>query len=112
MYYVVYVSFDFEVKVFGQVRWKSVVNKSELNTSASVRYKVYLIDADVFNSDLFSHHFNEEKQLQKMFIYYSISSVYLVNLYLPPQILTENSEKISTESLMYLVSIISSYFMP
>ena len=25
MYYVVYVSFDFEVKVFGQVRWKSDV---------------------------------------------------------------------------------------
>ena len=25
MYYVVYVSFDFEVKVFDQVRWKSVV---------------------------------------------------------------------------------------
>ena len=83
MYYVVYVSFDFEVKVFGQVRWKSDVfatwqfaNKSELNISVSIRYKLYLIDAVVFNSDLFSHHYNEEKQLQKMLSYYSISSVY------------------------------------
>ena len=40
-----------------------VANKSELNTSASIRYKLYLIDADIFNSDLFSHHFNEEKEL-------------------------------------------------
>ena len=45
-----------------------VANKSELNTSASIRYKLYLIDADVFNSDLFSHHFNEEKKLQKMLL--------------------------------------------
>ena len=58
-----------------------VANKSELNTSASIRYKSYLIDADVFNSDLLSHHFNEEKQIQKMFNYYSISSVYLSNLF-------------------------------
>ena len=54
-----YVSFDFEVKV---------ANKSELDTSASVRYKLYVIDADVFNSDLFSHHFNEEKQLQECLV--------------------------------------------
>ena len=67
-----YVSFDFEVKV---------ANKSELDTSASVRYKLYVIDADVFNSDLFSHHFNEEKQLQKMFSYYSTSSVHLSNFF-------------------------------
>ena len=58
-----------------------VANKSELNTSASIRYTLYLTDADVFNSDIFSHHFNEEKQLQKMFSYYSISSVYLSNLF-------------------------------
>ena len=43
-----------------------VANKSELNASASIRYKVYLIDANVFNSDLFSHNFNEEKHLQKL----------------------------------------------
>ena len=51
-----YVSFDFEVKV---------ANK----------YKLYLIDADVFNSDLFSHHFNEEKQLQEclVIIYYVLA---------------------------------------
>ena len=54
-----YVSFDFEVKV---------ANKSELDTSASVRYKLYVIDADVFNSDLFSHHSNEEKQLQECLV--------------------------------------------
>ena len=54
-----YVSFDFEVKV---------ANKSELDTSASVRYTLYVIDADVFNSDLFSHHFNEEKQLQECLV--------------------------------------------
>ena len=58
-----------------------VANKSELNTSAAVRYKLYLIDADVFNSDLFSHHCNEEKHLQKIFSYYSISSVYLSSLF-------------------------------
>ena len=54
-----YVSFDFEVKV---------ANKSELDTSASVRYKLYVIDADAFNSDSFSHHFNEEKQLQECLV--------------------------------------------
>ena len=54
MYYVVYVFFDFEVKVFGELRRKSVVFcKSELNASASIRYKLHLIDPDVFNSDLF-----------------------------------------------------------
>ena len=51
-----YVSFDFEVKV---------ANK----------YKLYLTDADVFNSDLFSHHFNEEKQLQECLVimYYALA---------------------------------------
>ena len=58
-----------------------VAYKSELNTYASIRYKLYLIDADIFNSDLISHHFNQEKQLQKMFSYYSIRSVYLSNLF-------------------------------
>ena len=42
-----------------------VANKSELNTSTSVGYNFYLIDGVVFNPDLFSHHFNEEKQLKK-----------------------------------------------
>ena len=45
-----------------------VAIKSELNTSASIRYELYLIDADVFNSDLFSHHFNEEKHLQECLV--------------------------------------------
>ena len=45
-----------------------VLNKSESNTSASIRYKLYLIDADVLNSDLFSHQFNAEKQLQKCLV--------------------------------------------
>ena len=65
-----YVSFDFEVKV---------ANKSELDTSASVRYKLHVIDADAFNSDSFSHHFNEGKTVTRMFSHYSISSVYLLN---------------------------------
>ena len=30
------------------------LNKSELNTLASIRYTLYLIDADAFNSDLFA----------------------------------------------------------
>ena len=88
MYYAVYVSFDFEVNVFGQVSgnlayfatWE-VADKSELNTSSSIRYKLYLIDADELNSNLFSNQFNEEKQLWKVFIYYSISSVYFSNLF-------------------------------
>ena len=44
---------------------------------------MYLIDADVFSPDLFNHHFNEEKQLQKMFSCYSISSFYVSNLFKP-----------------------------
>lgn len=39
-----------------------VVNKPELI------HKLYLIDADVLNSDLFSHQFNAEKQLQKCLV--------------------------------------------
>ena len=35
---------------FSSLKWW--LNKSELNTSASIRYNSYLIDADVFNSDL------------------------------------------------------------
>ena len=45
-----------------------VANKSELNASASIIHMVYLIDADIFNSDLFSHHFNDENSYKKCLV--------------------------------------------
>ena len=59
---------------------RQVVSKSELNISASIACRLYLIDADSFNSDLFCHHFNAEKQLQKYLVVivlvYSICRIY------------------------------------
>ena len=59
--------YDFEVKVVGRVK-------------VEIYYILQLIDSGLFSSNLFSSHFNSEKQLHQMICNCSINSGYISNL--------------------------------